>query len=131
MIIIYRPHGGWTLAPERSNLESMKTTIACSLFAILSLAACSTVDRVVAGPPVLYACADGSMLTAQPGAGRRHFDVLYKEEGQPVYKARLASVAADFGERFSVADGTSLWLNENKALLIRPGIDQALCQIQP
>lgn len=109
----------------------MKTLIVFSLFATLALAGCATVDRVVAGPPVLYACADGSLLTVQPSAGRGHMDVLYTGEGKEPYKGRLAGVDADFGERFAVSDGTSLWLNENKALLIRPGISQALCQIQP
>lgn len=131
MIINGPDHKGWTYPANKSTLQFMKSLIACSLFAILSLAGCSTVDRVVAGPAVAYVCADGSTLTVQPGAGRRHMDVRYRDEGQDVYKGRLASVSADFGERFSVADGTSLWLNENKALLIRPGIDQALCQAQP
>lgn len=109
----------------------MKILTAYSLFAILSLAGCTTVDRVVAGPPVVYGCADGSTLTVQPSANRGHMDVRYVDEGKEAYKGRLASVDADFGERFSVSDGTSLWLNDNKALLIRPGIDQALCQAQP
>ncbi len=109
----------------------MKALIVYSLFAILSLAGCTTVDRVVAGPPVVYACADGSLLSVQSSASRGHMDVRYVDEGKEVYTGRLASVDADFGERFSVPDGTSLWLNENKALLIRPGIDQALCQAQP
>ncbi len=109
----------------------MKALIVYSLFATLSLASCATVDRVVAGPPVIYGCADGSSLSVQPSANRGHMDVSYVDEGKEVYKGRLASVDADFGERFSVADGTSLWLNDNKALLIRPGIDQALCQAHP
>ncbi len=109
----------------------MKALMTCSLIAMLSLTACATVDRVVAGAPLLYMCEDGGTLSAQPSAGRRHMDVQYVDEGKVAYKGRLASIDADFGERFSVSDGTSLWLNGDRALLIRPGLDQAVCQIQP
>lgn len=109
----------------------MKMPLVISLFAILALAGCGTVDRVIAGPPVLYACADGSFLSAQPGPGRRHMDVTYSDEGRTAYNGMLPAVDADFGERFSRLDGPTLWLNESKALFIRPGENQALCQIQP
>lgn len=101
----------------------------CVLAALAApvLTGCQTVDTVVGGPAVTYACVQGGILSVRPGAGRRHIDVTYYYDSQKIYSNVLESMPSDFGERFRADDGTSFWLNEEKGLFSRPGEDMALC----
>lgn len=98
---------------------------------LLALSGCATMDTAISGPAVIYSCVDGSSLSLRTGLSRRHIEVTYTDEGHTAFKATLPATDADFGERFSDTAGNTLWLNQDKALLVRPGIDQALCHLSP
>lgn len=100
------------------------TVLALSL---LALNGCQTVDAVVGGPESRYSCVTGGYVTTRPGMGRRHMDVTYTQDGQVYFNGVLASMLSDFGERFRADDGTSFWINDDKALFNRPGEEQILC----
>lgn len=102
-----------------------------ALLGMLLLAGCATVDTALTGPAAVFSCVDGSNLTVRTSASRHHAEVIYNDEGVTAFKGTLPAVDADFGERFSDARGNTLWLNQDKALLVRPGLDQALCHNQP
>ncbi len=123
-------NGFWTGPSNRFRTKKMRKNLVYLHFAmLLALAGCATVDTALTGPAASYSCVDGSTLSLRPGLSRRHIEVTYSDEGRIVFQATLPAIEADFGERFSDSNGNTLWLNENKALLVRPGVDQALCHL--
>ena len=110
--------------------ETMKFFIplhVLTVFGLLALTGCQTVDSVIGGEELHYNCVEGSTLAGRLGQGRKHLDVTYTYSGQVIYRGVLQSMATDFGERFRAEDGTSFWINEQKGLLNRPGEEPILC----